>query len=437
MIRALLAPALALGLMPAAHAATDLDALLQEVREAQSKSQQINAERERRFLENKQEQARLLREARAELRPVERRTDQLRGQYQSLQDDLKALQEQLKEEAGELNQLVAVVRQTAGDLQAVAGDSLVTAQYPERESRLASLANASSVPSVGELEDLWYLLQQEMTATGNVVSFDARVIQADGGAESRRVSRIGPFIAVSGDRFLEYLPGTGLRELSEQPGWRLRDLAEDFAGAEQGMHRMAIDPTRGSVLSLLTQKPSLWERIQQGGGVGAVIIILAIAGLIVALLQYVRLSRVRRLVRKQLDDLSTPRDDNPLGRVLATGAAAAEDDPETLELKLDEAVLREVPPLQRAQPAIKLLAAVAPLMGLLGTVVGTGDPKMMAGGISQALMTTVLGLVSAIPLLFVHSVLASRSRALVQILDEQSAGLLARRVESSGGASRA
>jgi len=133
--------------------------------------------------------------------------------------------------------------------------------------------------------------------------------------------------------------------------------------------------------------------------------------------------------------------DNPLGRVIKDAESHHSPDIETLELVLDEAITREVPVLEKGLGMIKLLAAVAPLLGLLGTVTGmietfqsislfgTGDPKLMANGISQALVTTMLGLCIAIPLLFLHSLLASRSKALVQILDEQTAGIISRRAE--------
>ena len=441
----------ALAVAVPAQAAPDPESLLRELRQAQQQSQEINSERERRFLENKQEQARMLREARAELAPVEQRTGELRARYDSLREDLRALEKKLSEEAGDLNQMVAVVRQAAGDLQAVAGDSLITAQYPERESELASLAASDSVPTTGELEDLWYLLQQEMTATGNVVRFRAPVVSPDGSRREREVVRVGPFVAVTGDTFLQYLPGTGLKALARQPGGGAREMAAGLSAAEpgSGVHPMVIDPTRGSVLELLVQRPGVIERIRQGGGVGAVIIVIGLAGLAIALWQGLRLVSVGRRVRRQLKQVDRPSPDNPLGRVRAAGREAGVDDPESLELKVDEAVMREVPGLQRAQPLIKLLAAVAPLLGLLGTVVGmiatfqaitlfgTGDPKMMAGGISQALMTTVMGLIVAIPLLFAHSVLAARSRAVIQVLEEQSSGLLARAAERSGGGGHA
>ncbi|MDT0619423.1 DUF3450 family protein [Salinisphaera sp. P385] len=431
-------------------AAPSLESLLREVEEAQQASNRINREREQRFLENKQEQQRLLAEARAELAPIESRTSELRGRYDSLQQEITALQTELEDKAGDLNQMVAVVRQAAGDLQAVASDSLITAQYPERESQLSALAASDSVPSAEELQQLWFLLQQEMTASGQVTTFDAPVVAPDGSTAEEAVTRVGSFVAVAGGDYLQYLPGTGLKRLARQPGGGARSMAADLESADSGLVPMAIDPTRGNILSLLGQRPDLLERVHQGGGVGYVIIGLGVFGVLLAIWQFLRLLATGRRVRGQLKNLGEPSSNNPLGRILQAARDADADDPEGLELSLDEAVIREAPRLQRTQPLIKLLAAVAPLMGLLGTVVGmiatfqaitlfgTGDPKLMAGGISQALVTTVLGLVVAIPLLFAHSLLASRSRGLIQILEEQSAGLLARYLESrTSGSSRA
>jgi biopolymer transport protein ExbB len=138
------------------------------------------------------------------------------------------------------------------------------------------------------------------------------------------------------------------------------------------------------------------------------------------------------------DKIST---DNPLGRILSVYDDNETIDPESLELKIDEAILREVPQLEKYHSIVKVFAAIAPLLGLLGTVVGmivtfqaltlfgTGDPKLMAGGISQALVTTMLGLIVAIPLVFLHSILTSWSGTLIEILEEQSAGLIARHAE--------
>lgn len=145
-------------------------------------------------------------------------------------------------------------------------------------------------------------------------------------------------------------------------------------------------------------------------------------------------------VKRQLKN-DKAQQDNPLGRVMAVKDKYPEADTETLELKLSEAILREVPRITRNLTFIKIISVVAPLLGLLGTVTGmintfqaitlfgTGDPKLMAGGISQALVTTVLGLVVAIPMTLLFATLNTRSKNLVHVLQEQASGIIAERSE--------
>ena len=215
-------------------------------------------------------------------------------------------------------------------------------------------------------------------------------------------------------------------------------LLADFMAPRDAVAEIAIDPARGQVIEQLQRTPDLLTRLSQGGIVGYVIVALGALGIVLALARLAWLQLVQRRVDRQIADLDQLADSNPLGRVLSViGSRPRLEELDTLELKLDEAILRETPALERWQGLIKLLAAVAPLLGLLGTVTGmiatfqaitqygTGDPKMMADGISQALVTTVLGLVAAIPLLFLHSLVAARSKALIQLLEQQSAGLIA------------
>ena len=222
---------------------------------------------------------------------------------------------------------------------------------------------------------------------------------------------------------------------------RFRNAASEFAQADSGIYTLAIDPTRGSLLGMLSFTPDLRERIEQGGSIGFIIIGLGMLGIALTLWRLIYLLGVSRRINRQLRTVSVPTASNPLGRVLLAVKGLSVEDDELVQLKLDEAVLAEIPALERGNGLIKLFAATSPLLGLLGTVTGmiltfqaislfgTGDPKLMAGGISQALMTTVLGLVVAIPLLFGHSVVAYLSRVMVQRLDEQCAGVLARSAE--------
>lgn len=431
-----------------AHAqATGLDELLKQVRESQAQSSRISQEREQRFLRNKNEQAQLLQQAERELAAAKAKADTARARFDAQQRDIGALKAQLQERAGDYVQVNAAVRQLAGEFRGIAADSLVTAQFPERMEFLDGLARSADLPSVSELEELWFTLQQQMTESGKVVRFQAEIVDEQGARQSAEVVRVGTFTAIADGRYLAASNnGTLLTALPRQPGGGLRSVAERFAESDEAIAPVLIDPSRGSLLLIEGEKPGLGERIRQGGLVGYVIIAIGVVGLLMALGQMVYLEVVGRRMRAQLAAVQAPTADNPLGRVLRVfgeDPAHQDDDPELLELRLSEAVLREMPPLERAQSILRLFAATAPLLGLLGTVTGmivtfqtitmfgTGDPKLMADGISQALVTTVEGLVVAIPLLFVNSLLATRARALVQILDEQSAGMLAQRLEAA------
>jgi biopolymer transport protein ExbB len=274
-----------------------------------------------------------------------------------------------------------------------------------------------------------------------VSKFTTSVVNANGEEEQREVVRVGLFNVISGDKYLEYIPESGrLVELQRQPATRYTKRADELAGADSGLHAFSVDPTRGQLLGLLVQSPSLMERVAQGQEVGYTIITLGVIGLLIAIWRLLSLTATSAAVRSQSRNLDKP-GNNPLGRVLKVAVDNPTVDVEGLELKLGEAILKELPKLNTMLPFLKIIAVVAPLLGLLGTVTGmiitfqaitlygAGDPKLMAGGISTALVTTVLGLVVAIPMVFLHTLVAGRAKRLTQILQEESAGMLSERAE--------
>jgi len=286
-----------------------------------------------------------------------------------------------------------------------------------------------------------------MTETGKVSTFETNVVNAIGEENIQEVTRIGAFNVVSEGKYLEFIPETGrLVELQRQPPARYTGRIADLTSGTSGLYPMGLDPTRGQLLGLLVQSPSLMERIAQGKTVGYVIIALGIVGVLIAIWRVLALSAISAKVRRQIKHLHEPNTKNPLGRVLSVFKDTASSDIETIELKLGEAILRETPKFNSMLPLLKIISVVAPLLGLLGTVTGmivtfqaitlygAGDPKLMAGGISTALVTTVLGLVVAIPTVFLHTLVSSRARRLTQILQEESAGMLAERAESNQSA---
>lgn len=418
-----------------------LDALLREVRETRASDARRNEEREKRFLAEQEAQQRLLDESKRALAAERNRGEALQQVFEDNARRLAELEARMQERSEHMTEVLGVARQVAGEAKAVFDDSLVSTQVTGRQEVMDRIAQSEILDSVGTLEALWFALQQEMTESGKVVSYPAKVIAGDGSEQERRVTRVGTFTAVSDGRFLSHLPASGqLEELARQPAARYRRLASDLEKASEPTVPMVIDPSRGAVLSMLVKVPGLVERIQQGRIVGYAIIGVAVIGLLIGIERLLYLSIIGRRTRRQLAS-DIPNRKNPLGRVLSVYTNNRHVSTETLELKLDESILRELPRLQRGLQTLRIMAVIAPLLGLLGTVTGlidtfqsitlfgTGDPRLMAGGISQALVTTVLGLTAAIPLILLHTAVSSKSKRLVGVLEEQSAGIVAEHAE--------
>lgn len=425
-----------------AYSAQSLDSLLKQVKQAKAEEARLNKQREAEFLKDKNRQSQLLAAAKKKLVAEKARGESLKQQFDENEQKLAEAEETLERRQGNLGELFGVVRQVAGDVAGILEASLVSAQYPERSKELVRMSNEKQLPSIPGLEELWFQMQHEMTESGKVVKYMDAVVSVDGTENQQEVVRVGVFNTVSSGKFLRYLTETDqLIILPRQPAARFLRMAEGLQNAGSGMVPMAVDPSRGAILNLLVQVPDLKERIAQGKEVGYIIIGLAAFGFLLAFYRMFALGLTSVKVRSQLKNAHNPKKTNPLGRVLLSWFDNKDTDLETLERKVDEAVIREVPKLQRGLSILKILAVIAPLLGLLGTVTGmiqtfqsitlfgTGDPKLMAGGISQALITTVLGLSAAIPLTFLHALVSTRSKALVQVLEEQSAGIIARHAE--------
>lgn len=416
-----------------------LSDLLRLVQQDAELADAASAGRLQRFTTDRDQRRAMLEAIEQELAAEERRSESLLARFDDNEQRLAALDERLEVRIGNFGELFGVVRQIAGDAKGAFDASIVSAQKPARSTLAGEIAQSRELPDIADLKSLQVLLLEEMIESSRTARFDTEFIDSDGVGTQGEVVRIGSFNLIHQDQFIDFQAETGdLQVLPRQPARRIRALAREFAEADSGTLAMAVDPTRGQLLRLLIQTPAIGERIRQGSYVGYVIIAMGVAGLLIALWRLIALQRVKRSVARQLEHGDTD-ESNPLGRILATYERNKDSALDALSLSLDEAIMRETPILERHQGLIKVFAALAPLLGLLGTVVGmiltfqqltlfgTGDPKLMAGGISQALMTTVLGLIVAIPLILLHSLVAGASRSLQETLEEQSVGLIARR----------
>ncbi len=428
-----------------------LDQLLEFVKQGQVTDARENRAREQAFAKDKANQAAELTRAQGERSRQEALSATLEDTFESNELLVVAKQAQLKEKLGTLAELFGHLTSTAGDLSSTLEFSITSAQYPGREQFLedliAKMSGSEKLPSVEEIEKVWYLLNQEMVETGKVVRFTAQVAKPNGDKQEQSVVRVGAFNVVSEDgKYLQYVPAKGsLEELPRQPAGPYLSYAEELVGSTEGLHRFGIDPTGpsgGSFLAALINSPNLEERWEQGGTVGYAITVVGIFGFILALYRLVVLATVSSKVSSQLKS-DKANENNPLGRVLKIHENNPSMDIETLELKLSEGILRETPKLESGLNLLKIITAIAPLMGLLGTVTGmivtfqaitifgAGDPKAMAGGISAALVTTVLGLVVAIPMLLLHTIVNGRAQRIIHVLNEQTTGIIAEHTEAN------
>ena len=413
--------------------------ILREIRSINEADADRYKTRETQFKQEAANQKALLRAAEDEVRRQERARNRLQKDFDNNEEILTGLESSLDKRVGDLGELFGVFRQTADDTQTMLFDSLITLEFPARRTKISKLAESDEVPTIAQMRALWTLLIEESALSGTISKFQASVVRPSGEKYDADVTRVGSFNVITEDRYLNYLAENDeLVELPRQPAGAVRSSAADLHDADPGQEvGFFIDPSRGALLGLLVQSPSLGERVEQGKAVGYAIILLGIVGLIIVGQRLLTLTRIRSRINNQMKDLETPRPDNPLGRILISYIENKHLDLDTIKSRVEEVMFSDLAEIKKGLQLIKVFAAVAPLMGLLGTVIGmigtfqaitlfgTGDPKLMAGGISQALVTTVLGLCAAIPLVLSHGLLSSQSTKLGKLIGEQFLSVVA------------
>ncbi|GAA4876540.1 MotA/TolQ/ExbB proton channel family protein [Ferrimonas pelagia] len=419
-----------------------LDQLLNNVKTSRAAEAKINAEREAAFTAINADRKAMMNQAERDHNEETARGERLAQEFLDGERLLNQLENDLSNAVGNLGEMFGVVRQISGDLAGGLNMSLISAEFAGRDLEMAGIAQAQELPTITELEELWIGLQTEMTQSAKISQFEADVTNTEGETNVQTVTRVGAFNLMSDGQFLTYNSETGkIVALPRQPeGYKVSTIG-NFDSANAGdLVDLYVDPSRGPLLAVYTQKANMKEHFENGGTVGKIIAGLLIFGFILAIWRIIVLTIESAKIKKQMQDLSNP-GDNALGRILKAYHSNRNVDTETLELKVDEAILKETPRIEMGISLIKVLAAIAPMLGLLGTVTGmiatfqnitlfgTGDPKIMAGGISMALVTTVMGLIAALPLLLMHALVSGRAKAVQEVIDAQSTGLIAAHAE--------
>ena len=420
--------------------------------QTQHKSVERKLAEEARLQLNSQEtkaQAQALAEAKQALKQAEQRRTQLENEQEQLEAQLQETQQRLQIRSTALGEVFAVYREEKSNLFGLLSNARYSQQYPELLAFAKPNPGEDRLPLIDDFYQLWQALQQSWLATGQVTNYTAPWVNFAGQVEDSQLTRLGDLQLMNAQGVLrlddQALPSLWLR----QPTSLVKTNQAFIAGKSPSV---TLDPARGLTLELHSRQPSLLERVKQGGFVGYLIIVLGLAGLLVAFIQSLRLWLEQQRVVKQLAKPDDLQKQNALGRILSGMNNASQQQattaPEALEANLDELLVRESAALEKGLALVKLLAAMAPLLGLLGTVTGmiatfqaitlfgTGDPAMMASGISQALVTTVLGLLTAVPLLLAHLLLQGRSRKLARILEAESSAWLAKLLNKTPAASK-
>ena len=372
-----------------------------------------------------------------DLKNAEDLSERLINKFDQNEKTLAELEEKLTLKLGNLGEMFGVVKQVSGQTRGEFKNSITNIDNPNRDTFLRNLAESKKLPNLNDISALWVELLKEISNAEDVKSFDTEVLTADGKLTNLNILRIGTFSLSSDGKFLKHLIDTNQVEfLPSQPSGVSKRKLSNLQSSDSGTFTVDIDPTRGAILEKLIQKKTFFQRIADGGLVGYVIILLGLFGVALSAERIYILREKLIQIQKQEEDIKSI-GDNLLGELLQVAKDNVSESIESLEIILDEKIQSVTPMIETRVKAIKLIATVAPLLGLLGTVIGmietfqaitlfgTGDPKLMAGGISQALVTTMLGLIVAAPLLFLHSYAENYSKSIIGFLEEKASGIVA------------
>jgi biopolymer transport protein ExbB len=376
-----------------------------------------------------------------------------------LEDELAILTEQHKEltsrqanDEMEMNELSGTVLTLAQDLTIMLNASLFTPFTPDRLLKIEPILSKERFPGIDDMRSLANILFSETQFTGGVSLQKGAIIDRAGTEQLAEILLVGPFTAIyrieNEVGFLTSQHDNLLTALPVLPDKKVRrQLSAYMDGSTDSL---IFDPSGGIALKQVTHRVTYIERIRDGGFFVWPILAIGVIALLIVLERIIFLSRVHTNTDKIMGKVNELADaecwdeckevinsqpGRPVCNILKAGFAGRCYDRETVDSILQEAILREVPRLERFLAVLHVFAAIAPLLGLLGTVTGmiatfhvitlygTGDPRLMAGGISEALITTMLGLCIAIPIMLVHTFLSRQVDHIIDDMEEKAVGL--------------
>ena len=362
------------------------------------------------------------------------------------------LDQALSQGQTELDELSGAVRVAAGNLNALLKASSYTVGRPERLERLKPILDTGRFPGIDEMKTVADLFLEEMALNGGIdlrvtpfvsdtgETVESQVLSLGGFTSAYRLAGVPGFLSYSQD-------ANRLYALAASPSRTIRKTLDRYMDGKTDS--VFIDISRGGALKQLTHKQSLADQIEKGGMLVWPILALGVFAVIIGIERVLFLGKVHSNTDKvmgRVNELAAlgawegchnmvGKRKIPVYNVLRAGLNARKENRETLESILQESILKEMPKLERFLPMLNIMGAVAPLLGLLGTVTGmistfhvitlygTGDPRMMSGGISTALVTTMLGLAVAIPIMLLYTFLCRRVEHVIGDMEEKAVAL--------------
>ena len=384
---------------------------------------------------------------------LEKNIKELEAEFESLQHQEQELASRQEDVIQEMNQLAGTVRTSVKDLLSLIDTSLISGLHPRRAVGLRQYLAADRFPSMVDVKKIVATYFDEIYGSSQIIKQHGPFVGLQGKMTQGEIVCLGALTAFyhrddNGEiGFAVYGKENDAMLAVSKASWLVKRCLSKYLTGQS--NEVYLDFSGGSTVRQLALQPTAWERLCSGGPLVWPILLLGLVALVLSLERFFFLRRVKSNTDKVMSEviqllaedkwqeseelLSNRR--GPVYNVLAAGLRFRRASWEILENVLEEAIMKELPSLERYLPTLQVLAAVAPLLGLLGTVTGmintfqvitifgTGDPKMMSGGISEALITTELGLIMAIPIILLHSYFSRKVESIIGDMEEKAVGL--------------
>ncbi|HOK41297.1 MAG TPA: MotA/TolQ/ExbB proton channel family protein [bacterium] len=399
---------------------------------------------------------------------LERQKSELKLKFEKLFDEeqkirnknknLEALKNELEKKISEKNYEIIefknIINERINDLYT---ELLVYSTAPDNFDDLQILKNfliSNIQPNSENLKIIFNILLNEIKRGSQIIKFQGKFFNKEGKEDIGEIIRFGKIFAIfKNDNkfgFLGYSSSTNsFFELPIKLNSKFYKYIKKYFEEEKEIKYLPIDISGGNAIEIIKNKKNLIEHIKSGGIIVYPIILIGILAVFIIIERIIKLNkylktnelifkRINNLLDNQneLENFLKEANDNIFFKITKTILNNKEKDKKTIEELVEEKIMYELPELEKYLSTLNMFGAISPLLGLLGTVTGiittfdiitifgTGNPKLLSGGISEALVTTELGLIIAIPVLLAHNFLTNKVSKIINFIEKNSNNIL-------------